>query len=59
MPSHQSCFRSLVNFWLLVVDVMMALLGSRDLTIRIWDKISGNEIQKLQGHTNAVLSVVF
>ena len=33
--------------------------GSEDKTVRIWDRESGKELQKLEGHEGAVNSVAF
>jgi WD40 repeat protein len=33
--------------------------GSRDRSVRIWDALTGKEIQKLDGHTGPVSSVAF
>src|SRR5262249_44748667 len=33
--------------------------GSSDQTVRIWDTLSGQEVQTLTGHTGAVFAVAF
>ncbi len=33
--------------------------GSRDKTVRIWDAATGQELHKLQGHSDSVTSVVW
>ena len=40
-------------------DGKLIVSGSLDRTLKIWDANSGQELQKLTGHTDLVLSVAF
>ena len=33
--------------------------GSVDKTVRVWDAVTGKEVQKLEGHSDVVTSVLF
>ena len=40
-------------------DGKSVVSGSYDQTVRVWDAATGKEVQKLEGHSDAVTSVSF
>ena len=40
-------------------DGKSVVSGSYDETVRVWDAATGKEVQKLEGHSEAVSSVAF
>jgi WD40 repeat protein len=42
-----------------VQDGKTVVSGSRDKTVRVWDAVTGKEVQKLEGHSGTVYSVAF
>jgi WD40 repeat protein len=42
-----------------VQDGKTVVSGSSDETVRVWDAVTGKEVQKLEGHSNSVNSVAF
>ncbi|MBV9124664.1 MAG: WD40 repeat domain-containing protein [Planctomycetes bacterium] len=61
-PAHLRPFEGHTGAVLCVAlspDSRLALSGSEDKTLRLWDVASGREIRLLEGHTDAVLAVAF
>src|ERR1039458_6622125 len=40
-------------------DGRLVLTGSKDMTARLWEAASGNEIRRFEGHTDRVTAVAF